>query len=243
MKLSSSTVGSGPRHVGLVHGLGGNGATWQPLVDCMLATGEFTVTTLDLRGHGHSDRAPSSSLAELADDVVETLPRGLNSVVGHSLGGAVLLRAVGRLAPGRAIYLDPGFHLALPTTGIGGRLFWLAPLLSLGIAQIPQARRGAKVRAGYTPEIRRSLEQATEQFDAKMAIGIFREVAFHPIGIAPPEVASTVLLSDDSPAVLPDTVATALADQRWDIQRLAGIHHDMQVEDPARVFGQIRDLL
>jgi len=243
MRLHSTTSGSGDLHVGLIHGLGGAGATWQPLIDRMLATDRYTVTTLDLRGHGESERAPSYSLGELADDVVEALPTGLHSVVGHSLGGAVLVRAVGRLQPERAIYLDPGFELSLPTTGFKGRAFWAVPPLSLGVMGLLQARRSAPQRAALDPSIRELMKHAQEQFDAKMAVGIFREVAFHPVAIAPPDVPSTIVLSDESPAVLSDAMATALEREGWDIRRLAGIHHDMQIEDPDRTFAIIEDVL
>jgi pimeloyl-ACP methyl ester carboxylesterase len=243
MKLSTITTGTGSRQVGLVHGLGGNADTWTPFVDRMLASGDYTVTTLDLRGHGTSPRASSYSLGELADDVVENLPVGLHSVVGHSLGGAVLARAVDRLAPERAIYLDPGFHLALPTTGIAGRLFWLAPLLSLGVAQIKQSRESAKVQALYTPEARASVAQAQEQFDKGMALGIFREVAFNPVPAVSPVIPSTIILSDDSPAVIRSGEVSAYETNGWDVRRLPGIHHDMQIEDAGRVFQAIRDVL
>jgi pimeloyl-ACP methyl ester carboxylesterase len=243
MHLSASTSGSGPRHVGLVHGLGASGDTWQPLVDRMLATGDFTVTTLDLRGHGTSDRAKTYTIDALADDVVENLPQGLHSVIGHSLGGAVVERAVARLAPTRAIYLDPGFHLALPTTGIRGRLFWLTPTLSLVIAQVGQARQGKKVQAGYSPEVLALLKKAQSQFDKSAAIAIFRDVAFHPLRVGRPAVPSTVVLSDDSPAVVPEATARALISHGWDVRRLRGIHHDMQLEDAERVFEEIRDIL
>lgn len=86
MQLHRVTTGSGARHVGLVHGLGADGATWAPVVDRLVATGRFTVTTVDLRGHGESDRAASYGVEEMADDVAESLPRGLDAVVGHSLG-------------------------------------------------------------------------------------------------------------------------------------------------------------
>lgn len=243
MRLHSTTTGSGDLHVGLIHGLGGSGATWQPLVDRMLATGRYTVTVLDLRGHGESDRAPSYSLGELADDVVDALPTGLHSVVGHSLGGAVLVRAVGRLQPAHAIYLDPGFGLSLPTSGLKGRLFWAVPPLSLGVMGLLQARRSAAARAAYPASIRESLTQARQQFDAKMAVGIFREVAFHPVAIAPPDVPSTIVLSDDAPAVLPDDMAAALDGEGWQIRRLTGIHHDMHLEDADRTFAVIEDVL
>jgi len=243
VRLHTTTTGDGEHHVGLVHGLGADGGTWQPLVDLMTATGRFTVTTVDLRGHGHSDRADAYGLDAFADDLVEALPTGLHSVVGHSLGGAVLVRAVGRLRPQRAVYLDPGFHLALPTTGIAGRLFWAVPPLTVGIAGLLQARGSAKVRAGYTPAVRAALAGARQRFDGRMAIGVFREVAHSPLAIAPPEVPSVVVLSDDAPAVLPDADAARLEQEGWEIRRISGIHHDMQLEDAARTFDTIEDVL
>jgi pimeloyl-ACP methyl ester carboxylesterase len=243
MHLTTSTTGTGPRHVALVHGLGGNGATWAPLIERMIATNRYTVTTVDLRGHGSSDRAPSYALDELAADLVENLPHGLDSVVGHSLGGSVLVRAVGRLAPARAIYLDPGFHLTLPTTGLRGRLFWVAPLVTLGFAQLRQSRQSAAAKALYTPAVRESIARAQREFDRGMAIGVFRDVAFHPIAPAAPEVPSTIVLSDDSPAVLSDTLAAELERLGWDIRRLPRVHHDMQLENPDGTFQMIEDVL
>ncbi|MFB7251132.1 alpha/beta fold hydrolase [Microbacterium sp. NPDC056234] len=243
MRLHTSTTGSGPVHVGLIHGLGAAGTTWQPLVDRMRDAGRYTVTTVDMRGHGESERASSYLLEDLAADVAETLPRGLHSVVGHSLGGSVLVRAVGRLQPEHAIYLDPGFGLSLPTTGFAGRAFWAVPPLSLGVMGLLQARRSSAQRAAYDPSVRDLLTQSRQQFDATMATGVFREVAFHPISIAPPEVPSTIVLSDDSPAVLSDSMAAALEREGWGIRRLAGIHHDMHLEDPDRTFATIADVL
>lgn len=243
MQLHTATSGSGEHHVGLIHGLGADGTTWQPLIDLMLATGRYTVTTIDLRGHGRSDRASSYTLGELADDVVESLPQGLRSVVGHSLGGAVLVRAVERLSPQRAVYLDPGFGLALPTTGLAGRAFWAVPALTLGVVGARQARRSASQRAVYPESIRESMKESQRRFDAKMAIGVFREIAFHPVAIAAPAVPSTIVLSDESPAVLPDAMAAGLEREGWDIRRISGIHHDMHLEDPERVLGILADVL
>lgn len=243
MHLHTTTAGTGERHVGLIHGLGADGTAWQPLIDRMLTTGRYTVTTVDLRGHGRSDRASSYGLAEIADDVVESLPQGLDSVVGHSLGGSVLVRAVERLRPQRAIYLDPGFGLALPTTGFAGRAFWAIPALSLGVVGLRQSRRSAPLRAAYPESVRASLKSSQELFDSKMAIGVFREVAFHPVALTAPAVPSTIVLSDESPAVLPESMAEALEREGWEIRRLAGIHHDMQLEDPDRAFEVIADVL
>jgi pimeloyl-ACP methyl ester carboxylesterase len=238
MQLHRVTAGSGARHVGLVHGLGADGATWAPVVDRLVAAGRFTVTTVDLRGHGASDRAGSYGIEEMADDLVESLPRGLDAVVGHSLGGSVLVRAVARIEPARAVYLDPGFRLALPTAGIRGRLFWAAPLVGLAAAQIPRARTAARVRAGYPAAVRASLDAAQARFDRGMAVGVF-----HPVAVSAPAVPSTIVLSDDAPSVLPDAYAADLERAGWGVRRLPGIHHDMQLEDPDRVLATIEDVL
>ena len=243
MQLHSTTLGSGARHVGLIHGLVADGTTWQPFIERMLAAGDYTVTTVDLRGHGLSDRADSYALDHLADDVAESLPTGLHSVVGHSLGGSVLVRAIKRLQPSRAIYLDPGFGLALPTTGFAGRVFWAVPALTLGVAGLKQARRGAAVKAAYSPSLRALLKESSGRFDSKMALKVFRDVAFHPVAVGAPDVPSTIVLSDESPSVLPADMASGLERAGWDIRRLDGIHHDMQLEDPDRTFEIVRDVL
>ena len=243
MRLHTTTTGDGERRLALVHGLGADGATWAPLADRLVATGEYTVTTVDLRGHGLSDRASSYRLDDFADDLVETLPAGLDVVVGHSLGGAVLVRAVPRLRPAQAVYLDPGFALALPTSGVAGRLFWAVPQLTMGVAGLVQARKGAAVRRAYPPEIRAALDDARGRFDASMAIGVFRDVAFHPVAVGAPAVPSVLVLSDDSPAVLPDAAVDRLEAAGWGVRRVPGVHHDLHLEAPERTFELVAGLL
>jgi pimeloyl-ACP methyl ester carboxylesterase len=243
MQLTKTTTGSGPRHVGLVHGLGGSAATWGPFVERLAATGRYTVTTIDLRGHGQSARAESYRVDDMAADLVESLPSGLHSVVGHSLGGAVLYRAAVRLAPGRAVYLDPGFALPIPTSGLAGRLFWMAPLVSLGFAQLGQAKASAAARAAYSRETRALIDDAKKHFDARMAVGVFRDVAFHPVPAEAPAVPSTIVLSDQSAAVLPDDLAGRLEQLGWQVRRIRGVSHDMQLEDPDRTFAAVEDVL
>lgn len=74
--------------VALVHGMGGDGRTWDALAKG-LARGGRDVIAVDLRGHGRSGRAQSYRFDELADDVVGLCEHlGLEQVdlVGHSLG-------------------------------------------------------------------------------------------------------------------------------------------------------------
>jgi pimeloyl-ACP methyl ester carboxylesterase len=242
VRLATASSGEGPRRIALVHGLGADGALWQALTERIVATGGATVTTVDLRGHGASDRADQYGLDAFADDLVETLPADLDLVVGHSLGGSVLERAVGRLVPGYALYLDPGFALKLPTEGIAGRLFWATAPVTLTIKALSQKRRN-RGRPALSPNDARLRDQALARFDRRMTIGVFRDVAHHPARIAPPAVPSTILLSDDSPAVLPDKDAERLADLGWDVRRLPGVGHDFWLQEPDGTTAAIRDLL
>lgn len=87
------------------------------------------------------------------------------------------------------------------------------------------------------------MKESQRRFDAKMAIGVFREIAFHPVTIAAPAVPSTIVLSDESPAVLSDAMAAGLEREGWDMRRIPGVHHDMHLEDPESVFGILADVL
>lgn len=242
MRLATQVQGTGPRRVALVHGLGADGTLWRGLTERLLAEGGTTVTTVDLRGHGASDRAQDYSVRAFADDLVETLPAGLDVVVGHSLGGSVLERAVERLAPACAVYLDPGFRLGLPTEGLTGRLFWATAPVGLAVAALAHKWRG-RGRPAPSPQDARLREEATARFDRGMALRVFRDVAHAPAPVAAPPVPSTLVLSDDSPAVLPEATVTRLQAFGWDVRRVAGIGHDFWLEDADRTYAAVRDVL
>ncbi len=73
----------------LVHGLGGDGRTWDRLARRLTAAGR-RVVAVDLRGHGRSARASSYRFSEFAADVAglcEHLGFDTVDLVGHSLGG------------------------------------------------------------------------------------------------------------------------------------------------------------
>jgi len=72
---------------------------------------------------------------------------------------------------------------------------------------------------------------------------VFRDVAFHPLEVGPPEVPSAIVLTDDSPAVLPDAVASRLEQAGWEVRRLADVHHDLHLEAPDRTAAVLTDLL
>jgi pimeloyl-ACP methyl ester carboxylesterase len=99
-----------------LHGLSLSRDTWQETTE--LFKDRYRVWTLDFRGHGHSDRAPSYELADYVSDA-ETVLAAIERpavLVGHSLGGCVAgVLAQSGHANVRAVLLeDPPWYLGEP---------------------------------------------------------------------------------------------------------------------------------
>jgi pimeloyl-ACP methyl ester carboxylesterase len=86
-------VGEGP-HLVMLHGLTGNLAVWHLRIVPLLRR-SYTLTTVDLRGHGYSDMPPSGyTTGDLADDLLgllDALEIESAFVVGHSYGADAAL--------------------------------------------------------------------------------------------------------------------------------------------------------
>lgn len=107
--IEATTQGTGPKLL-MVHGLGGNGRSWSPVLP--LLTGQREVMTIDLPGHGDTAaRADSGTFAGLADDLQDFLEKNdLTSVdvAGFSLGGRLVLEMARRGCVGNVVALNPG---------------------------------------------------------------------------------------------------------------------------------------
>lgn len=103
--------GSGPPLV-LVHGITDTRRSWDLMVDDLAA--DHDVVTVDLRGHGESDKADDYSLARMATDLAEVCADiGLASpvLVGHSLGGLLVTAAGGAVGARAVMNVDQGLEL------------------------------------------------------------------------------------------------------------------------------------
>lgn len=104
-RIAYTEYGSGPRTVVLIHGLLLSQRMHEPLATALAARGN-RVVTIDLLGHGHSDRPTDSwrySIPSFARQVVGLLDElGVDEavVLGTSLGANTTLE-VGRVAPER----------------------------------------------------------------------------------------------------------------------------------------------
>lgn len=231
MRLATTTVGDGPGRMALVHGLTGDSGTWFELAPWIAERG-YTVTLVDQRGHGRSPRAASYAPGEFADDLVETLPRGLDAVVGHSLGGRSLLLAVDRLLPRRAIYLDPGWDipedlvLELPRRADGS----LA-----GVEELTALLPGRS---------RAHVEQAARALAAFDPLAI---TAPHVplLSLTPPEnpvVPSLVVVPEPSDVVSPGLQARLLSGG-YAVRCLPGAGHDLHVVNLQETQRAVEDWL
>ncbi|MBF4548857.1 alpha/beta hydrolase [Pseudoclavibacter sp. VKM Ac-2888] len=243
MKLHTITTGDGPRKVALVHGIGASAELWGSLAGRIAESGEYTAIAVDLRGHGESPRAESYRLDEFVDDLIETLPHDLHSAVGHSLGGALLVRAVPRLRPERAIYLDPGFKLGLPSEGVGARVFWALSGVTLPLVMLAGAASGTNDTKRYSAETRALNARAKKRFDGKMTVGIFDQVAHAPYTPAVPVVPSTIVLSAEGKAVVPAPMPAELEALGWQVRQLPEVGHPFWLHDVDASYGAIRDLI
>ena len=95
--VRTAGVGAGDPNgtpVMLVHGMGGDHATWHGFAKTLRAAGR-PVISFDLRGHGRSGHPETYALDSFADDlafVLDELGVARADVVGHSLGAHTALR-------------------------------------------------------------------------------------------------------------------------------------------------------
>ena len=111
MELEATTWGDGQLTALLLHGIGSNKEGWWRVGPALAALG-YTVTAVDLRGHGASTKADRYLLSDFAADVAE-LGGPWDLVLGHSLGGAivVVLMAAHPDVAHRLILEDPALFL------------------------------------------------------------------------------------------------------------------------------------
>lgn len=106
--MHSTRYGSG-KPLLLVHGLGADGQSWQPVISGLAA--QRQVVAVDLPGFGQSPPLTGEvTIASLTDAVEEFIAsEGLDGVdtVGSSMGGRMVLELARRGVGGNAVDLDP----------------------------------------------------------------------------------------------------------------------------------------
>lgn len=236
MKLHTRTVGTGSRTAALVHGASRSTDAWRDFTPFLLEL-DMTVILVDQRGHGESPRADSYRIEDFAQDLVDTLPTGLDFLFGQSLGGLSTAWAAAELQPKRYIGVDPALRLKpfqswlVPTLGSVQKKFPDPVLRALGVpVKHPTAEDIARLRVEWSQWDETSLKDIKSSYDAR------------PFPAAPPVVPSTIVLAGPSFAVKPSFEAELRA-AGWDIRVMPGVGHDLHIEDPAGLAAILADVL
>jgi len=119
--IAWSRRGSGTPVV-LVHGITESAATFDPVVERLLAHDPgIEVITLDLRGHGASGTASTYDLAAMVGDVIAVIDAAGHldhetarrvHLVGHSLGGAVVSATGAAIPVASVVDIDQSLQLS-----------------------------------------------------------------------------------------------------------------------------------
>jgi len=249
-------MGQGPA-VLLIHGTGASTHSWRALAPRLAE--QFRVTSLDLPGHGFTERVPRRrmSLPAMAESVAalaEALEIRPALVVGHSAGAAILVRCCldGALSPDALISLNGAL---LPFRGAAGFLFPpLAKLLFLNPLTPWMAARSASDRERVVRLIQGTgseLDEAgielytrlfTSPSHVAAALGMMANWNLHRLERDLPALSQTLLLiaGENDQAVAPadaERVCRQVPGART--KRLAGLGHLAHEEDAGAVADAI----
>ncbi|MFC4241991.1 alpha/beta fold hydrolase [Gryllotalpicola reticulitermitis] len=227
MKLFTREWGDGARVAVLVHGVMSSSRNWRELGPELARRG-YRVIAVDLPGHGQSPRAQSYTAELLVESLLESVPAAPELAIGHSLGGFTLSRAVDRLRPARAVYVDPAFS---------------APRLSLLVRTLAWPASGRLLRSTPAKIAKANPRWAAEDtviesedfhaFDpAFRAFLLRRDIADVLVGPEHPIVPSLLVLADGSRLVDPARAAR-LADAGFVVRVVPGATHTVNRDDPA----------
>jgi pimeloyl-ACP methyl ester carboxylesterase len=233
MKLNTVTVGSGSRTAALVHGASRSTDVWKEFAPYLLEH-DLTLILVDQRGHGDSPRGDSYRIQDFAGDLVDTLPKGLDLLIGQSLGGLTTAWAADELQPKRLIGIDPA--LAMSPFQL-----WLIPFVGPKQKKFPDWLVRALMAKPAPPDALERLRAEWAKWDETCLIDIKSSYLGRAFPTAPPVVPSTLVLAEKSFAVRPDA-ARELAAAGWDVRFMKG-GHDLHTEDPAGLAEVLRDVL
>ncbi|UNO40651.1 alpha/beta hydrolase [Streptomyces sp. MST-110588] len=209
MAIAHRTVGSGPRHVIVLHDWFGTSANWGSVLD-FLDREDFTYAFMDYRGYGDRKYVPGRyDLAEIAGDALalaDQLGWERFSLVGHSMGAKAMQQVLVR-APHRVT-----------------RLVGIAPLPAVPY-EMDEQTRALFYGAPADPGKRRTIIDLVTGHRASR-VWLDRMVR-HSVDISRQE-AHAAYLADWQPLDLSQAVADALKEQPVPVRLIVG-EYDLAV--------------
>lgn len=235
MELFTRTRGDGPRTAALVHGASESSTAWQDFADILVEKYDLSLILVDQRGHGQSPRSENYTMEEFTQDLVDTLPTGLDFLIGQSLGGRTAAMAVPALMPKRFIGVDPGFTITRGFAYTMRLMNALRPFMSR------EAIRKSGIKRNGPESIDRQMAN-WDAWDTRMVPYLARtglRVEYPPQA---PIVPSTLVLAEKSVVVSPQR-AREFSDLGWDVRILKDAPHDMHIAMPKELAALLDDVL
>jgi pimeloyl-ACP methyl ester carboxylesterase len=256
--------GEGPT-VLLIHGIGGDWRTWEPVLDGLAR--QHRVVAVDLPGHGGSAKgAGDYSLGALASalrDLGGALGIERATVVGHSLGGGVAMQfsyqfpeRCERLVLVSSGGLGPDVGLVLRLATLPGSELFLsltAPAARSLINLAASAGRALRLRPAYDAEFYARTFAALADPDTRAAflgtlrgvVGTRGQLVDAPDRLYLAEHMPTLIVWGGHDAVLPvdhgHAAQEAMPGSRLEIFQDAG--HLPQLDDPSRFIAVMDDFI
>jgi pimeloyl-ACP methyl ester carboxylesterase len=237
MQMATRELGTGRRRAALVHGASMGTDVWRDFAQILVDDYDLSILLVDLRGHGESPRAPRYHVEDFVGDLIDTLPQGLDFLMGQSLGGVSSAWAAPTLKPGRYIGLDPALT-AGALTALALRV--VGPLQRhLPDAVLSKLRMPPK---GAAPDTMTRVRAMWSKWDSSMMQQLVSSGRRRPFPVGPPAVPSTLVLADPS-LFVPPKMAAQLTALGWDIRVKPGGEHDLHLQDPSGVIAMLDDVL
>lgn len=177
-----------PGAIILLHGLSQQRHFWGPVISTMAQTDGSAIVVVDQRGHGDSDSAldVSYSIDRCAQDIlelIEAIEAPWVTLVGHSWGASVALRAAAELGSRcRSVVLIDGgvFGPAMLGDAQDVREQLRPPLLGLPLDEIFELMRSGDLGRYWTPAVQNALSPTFAVDDeglARTRIGVARHMS------------------------------------------------------------------
>ncbi|MFQ6090637.1 MAG: alpha/beta fold hydrolase [Candidatus Bipolaricaulia bacterium] len=239
-KLYFSLSGRGSQDILLVHGSGGDHTVWSLQVKGL--RGGFSVAVLDLDGHGRSAFRAGDGLEVYTEDVLAVLERLSPDtfLVGHSLGGAVVLNV--------ALH-HPQRLRGIGLVGTGARLRVLPEILELVEQDFDRAIDlilSWAFRASPDPEL---LHKARAQMEGNGQEILLRDLltcnAFDVMGELEHIEVPALIICGREDKLTPVKYAEYLRNHipNATLQVIEGAGHMVMLEQPGELNQAIRDFL
>jgi pimeloyl-ACP methyl ester carboxylesterase len=251
VRLRVEEHGSGAPVI-LVHGLGGTGTDiWKRMIAPL--AGEFRVVTYDLRGSGASEATPGPYTIELlADDLdglIGTLELGPVGLVGHSMGGSIVLLEAARHPEHVRSVVAVGAPTELPEAGKEGMRARAETVEAEGMTSVAET----VATNGLAPSFREANPEEFQEFISLLASNrpegyaaqcralVAMAVTERFADVAAPVLLVCGELDQASPPAMNEANAARLPNAQ--IVQLGDCAHIIPWEKPAELLDAVRGFL